>query len=192
MNRTVTVTRQTKETDIELTLGLDGGACLVQTGIGFFDHMLGAFALHGGFGLSLKAEGDLHVDAHHTVEDVGIVLGTAFRQALGDKKGITRFADAYVPMDEALAFAAADISGRAYLVLDGEIPAEMLGAYPTVLNEEFFRAFAYNAGITLHLRTLYGKNAHHMTEALFKAAARALREAVRIDGNSVVSTKGVL
>ncbi len=192
MNRTVSVKRQTKETDIELMLCLDGGACDVQTGIGFFDHMLGAFALHGGFGLALKAEGDLHVDAHHTVEDVGIVLGTAFKQALGDKKGIARFGNAYVPMDEALAFAAADISGRAYLVLDGEIPAEMLGTYPTVLNEEFFRAFAYNAGITLHLRALYGKNAHHMTEALFKAAARALREAVRMDGDSISSTKGVL
>lgn len=190
--RISSVTRTTKETDIELTLCLDGGESSIDTGIGFFDHMLEAFAKHGGFGLSVKVNGDLQVDGHHTVEDTGIVLGSAFRQALGDKRGICRFANSFVPMDEALAFCAVDVSGRAFLHCDAVMPQERIGDYDSCLTKEFLRAFADNAGVTLHIRSEYGENAHHITEAMFKAMARALRQAVEIKGNDLPSTKGVL
>jgi len=195
--RSATITRTTTETDIALTLALDGtGRAQLHTGIGFFDHMLIAFARHGGFDLSLAATGDLHIDAHHTVEDVGIVLGQAFRQALGDKRGITRFGHALVPMDEALAEAVVDISGRAHLAWTVPFERENLGTMDTQLFEEFFRAFAGNALITLHIMRKTGTNAHHVAEAAFKAAARALRMAValdpRADPAAIPSTKGAL
>lgn len=190
--RISTVNRSTSETSIEAALNLDGGAVNISTGIGFFDHMLTSFAFHAGFGLTLEAKGDLFVDGHHTVEDVGIVLGTAFKEALGPKVGITRFADAYIPMDEALAFCAVDISGRPFLAYDVDFPQDRIGEYDSCLTLEFFRAFAFNAGITLHLRAIYGSNSHHITEALFKSAARVLKKAVYIDGAATPSTKGVL
>lgn len=189
--RTAKLQRKTKETDITLSLSLDGGDIAVDTGIGFFDHMLNAFALHGGFGLTVKVTGDLAVDAHHTVEDTGIVLGKAFGEALGDKSGLTRFASFYVPMDEALAFAAADIGGRPFLVFDAAFNEEKAGGFDTCLCEEFFRALVFNAGITLHLRSIGGKSAHHVIEALFKASAYALSGAVKPKGNAALSTKGV-
>ena len=175
-----------------MALCLDGGEAAVSTGIGFFDHMLTALAFYGGLGLHLEAKGDLEVDGHHTVEDTGIVLGQAFRQALGDRKGIQRFASAYIPMDEALCFTALDFSNRPYLVFDAEMPQPMIGDYDSCLTEEFMRAFAVHAGLTLHMKCLYGKNAHHITEALFKSLGAAVREAVRITGTGVTSTKGVL
>ena len=185
--------RTTKETDIEISLSLDGGKADIHTGIGFFDHMLDAFATHGGFGLSVKAKGDLQVDCHHTIEDTGIVVGRAFSQALGDKGGIARFGSFYVPMDEALAFAAVDISGRPFLVFDAAFPEEKVGEYDSCMTEEFFRAFAFHAGMTLHTKILYGKNTHHMVEALYKAVAHALRLAVaRAKDGQVLSTKGSL
>lgn len=184
--------RITKETEIEIRLCLDGGDIKVDTGIGFFDHMLHSFAFHGGFGLELTAKGDLDVDFHHTVEDTGIVLGTALREAMGDKVGIQRFADVHIPMDEALSFAAVDVSGRPWLTFDANFPQALIGNYDSCLTEEFFRAFAINAGISLHLRVLYGSNSHHMTESLFKAAARVLREALTVKDNRLPSTKGVL
>ena len=190
--RTSSISRKTKETDIQLSLCLDGGAISVSTGVGFFDHMLTAFAVHGGFGLTVKVSGDLEVDCHHTIEDTGIVLGQAIREAVGDKKGIARFGSSYVPMDEALGFCALDISNRAYLVFDASFTAPMIGAYDTQMSEEFFRAVAGNAGITLHLKCEYGKNDHHIVEALYKAFARALKMAVKIEGNEVLSSKGVL
>ena len=189
--RTGAYTRKTKETDIQATLCLDGGEVRVDTGIGFFDHMLEAFAVHGGFGLTLRAEGDLRVDGHHTVEDTGIVLGKALAEALADKGGIARFGSFYVPMDEALAFAAVDVSGRPYLVFDAAFREERIGDYDSCLTGEFFRAFAVNAGLTLHLKAVYGENAHHVTEALFKAAAPALRLAV-LPKEGILSTKGAL
>ena len=192
MERAATVVRQTKETNIELTLGLDGGEVVVDTGVGFFDHMLTALAVHGGFGLRLKAEGDWNVDCHHTVEDTGIVLGRAFKQALGDRSGIVRYGHAMIPMDEALGFCALDISGRPYLVFDAPMPQPMCGQYDTCLTVEFMRALAVNAGLTLHLKSEYGENAHHITEALFKALARALKQAVTVTGGGVLSAKGVL
>ena len=154
--------------------------------------MLEAFAVHGGLGLTLKAEGDLRVDGHHTVEDTGIVLGQAIREALGDKRGIRRFGSAYVPMDEALAFTSLDFSGRAFLVFDADMPQERIGDYDSCLTEEFMRALAFNGGITLHQRGVYGKNAHHITEALFKSLGLAMKDAVRVEGQEVTSTKGVL
>jgi len=194
--RTATIVRTTSETDIALTLALDGtGQSQVQTGIGFFDHMLTAFARHGGFDITLNATGDLHIDAHHTVEDTGIVLGAALRQALGDKRGITRFGQATIPMDEALAEAVVDISGRAHLTWTVAFEREMLGGMDTQLFEEFFRAFAGNALITLHVTRRAGTNAHHVAEACFKAVARALRMAVALDSRAagmVPSTKGAL
>ena len=184
------VRRSTKETQIELALELDGcGQCDVETGVGFFDHMLAAFAMHGGFDLKGTVRGDLEVDEHHTLEDVGIVLGQAFSQALGEKRGICRFGNAYVPMDEALSFAALDISGRPYLVY--EVPNDCRDLN-TQLYEEFFRAFSVNAGVTLHLRALYGRNGHHMVEALFKAFARALKQGCTPSGQGCLSTKGML
>lgn len=190
--RSAEVSRKTKETQIELTLSLDGGEVSVQTGIGFFDHMLTALAFYAGFGLRLTARGDLDVDGHHTVEDTGIVLGQALAQALGDKTGITRFSSAYVPMDEALARTVLDISGRPYLVFDAPMPQEVIGAYDSCLTEEFMRALAVNAGLTLHQHALYGRNAHHITEAIFKSLGLALKEAVALRGTGVTSTKGVL
>ncbi len=192
MARTASVKRETKETRIDLALDLDGGAADISTGIGFFDHMLTALSVHGGFGLRLRAEGDLAVDCHHTVEDVGIVLGTAFRDALGDRAGIRRYGSAFIPMDEALGFCALDISGRPYLVFEAAFPQERVGDFDTCMTEEFFRAFAVHAGITLHLKALSGKNAHHIIEALFKAAAHALSDAVEQTGRGALSTKGTL
>ncbi len=190
--RTAEITRKTKETDITVRLDLDGGNADISTGIGFFDHMLTAFAVHGGMGLTVKAVGDLQVDGHHTVEDVGIVLGKAFREALGDMKGIARYGTAFIPMDEALGFASIDISGRPFLVFNAEFSDDKIGDFDACLAEEFFRAFAFNAGVTLHLKCEYGKNGHHIAEALFKAAAHAIKEAKTVSGNEILSTKGVL
>lgn len=186
------ITRKTKETDISAALNLDGGEVKINTGIGFLDHMLTALAVHGGFGLTLEAKGDLYVDGHHTAEDVGIVLGKALCEALGDKSGIVRYGSAYIPMDESLGFCAVDISGRPFLVFNAEFVNEKIGELDTCLIEEFMRAFAFNAGITLHLRVEYGKNDHHKAEALFKALAYALKTATRKNSGEVVSTKGVL
>lgn len=190
--RQATICRETKETQIALYLNLEGGERKIETGIGFFDHMLGSFAVHGGFGLILKCTGDLEVDGHHTVEDAGIALGQALARILGDRAGIARFGSSYVPMDEALGFCALDISGRPYLVYDAPMPQPMCGQYDTCLTVEFMRAFATHAGITLHLKSMYGDNAHHITEALYKALARALRQAVTETGGEVLSAKGVL
>lgn len=190
--RTATVTRTTKETDIAITLNLDGGPVEISTGIGFFDHMLNAFATHGGFGLTVKVTGDLHVDCHHTIEDTGIVLGQAFSKALGDKGGIARFGSFYVPMDESLAFTALDISGRPFVVFQAEFLQERCGDYDSCMTEEFVRAFAVNAGLTLHTRLEYGTNAHHGIEAIYKSIAHALRLAVQPKAGGVLSTKGVL
>ena len=189
-----TYSRSTKETTISAALNLDGGAVEISTGIGFFDHMLEALAVHAGFGLTLKAEGDLRVDGHHTVEDTGIVLGQALHQALGDKRGIRRFGDALVPLDEALVMAAVDISGRGELFWDVPIGPEKVGTFDTELGHEFFCGLARDAGMTVHLREIAGENAHHILEATFKSFARALRAAVepdpRVEG--IPSTKGAL
>ncbi len=196
MSRKSELSRKTSETDILVRLELDGtGRTEIDTGIGFFDHMLTAFGRHGLFDLTVKATGDLHIDAHHTVEDTGIVLGQAFGAALGDKRGITRFGQASVPMDEALVEAVADISGRAYLGWAVSFEREMLGTVDTQLFEEFFRALAGNGMFTMHVRQLAGVNAHHVAEAAFKAAARALRMATALDpraAGKIPSTKGVL
>lgn len=192
MSRTAQITRETQETRITLSLNLDGGPVQIDTGIGFFDHMLTAMAFYGKMGLELNARGDLHVDAHHTVEDVGIVFGQALKQALGDKKGIQRFASAFIPMDEALCHTALDFSNRAYLHFDAEMPQERIGEYESCLTEEFIRAVAVNSGTTLHMRALYGKNAHHITEALFKSLGVCIQEAAQITREGVTSTKGVL
>ena len=194
--RTALITRATKETDIAVELALDGiGATDIATGIGFFNHMLDAFGRHGLFNLTVKAEGDLEVDGHHTVEDCGIVLGRAFAEALGDKRGIVRYGDIMLPMDEALVAAAVDISGRGALYWDVDMPYALMGAFDTTLAKEVIIAFATNASITLHVRMLAGDNAHHVVEAAFKAVARALRQAVSIDeraANELPSTKGAL
>ena len=194
--RTSEVKRKTAETDIALTLNLDGsGASKIDSGCGFLDHMLTLFAKHGGFDLELTCKGDTYVDMHHTCEDIGISLGKAFYEALGDKRGITRYGDMILPMDEALILAAVDISGRGGYYADMEIPAEKVGDFDTELVLEYFTAFAQNAGITLHVRKLAGKNSHHIIEGAFKAVARALRTAVSIDAKnatSVPSTKGCL
>lgn len=191
--RTAQINRKTKETDIEIFVKLEGsGKVTVDTGIGFFDHMLTAFGVHSGIDLQVNCTGDLNVDGHHTVEDVGIVLGKAFEKALGDRKGIERYGSAYVPMDEALAFCALDISGRPFLAFDADFNDDRIGEYDTCLTEEFFRAFVYNSGITLHIRKEYGKNDHHVCEAIFKAVAHALKGAVKVSGDQVLSTKGVL
>ena len=192
MSRTATIQRDTKETKIQLSLDLDGGAVNIKTGIGFFDHMLTAFGFYAGIGLELSVDGDLYVDGHHTVEDTGIVLGQAIREALGDKKGIRRFGSAYVPMDEALTFTALDFSNRPYLVFDAEMPQERIGEYDSCLTLEFMRAVAFNAGITLHQKCFYGVNAHHITEGLFKSFGLAVKDAIRVEGTGVTSTKGVL
>ncbi len=190
--RKADISRKTKETVISASLNLDGGEVKIKTGIGFLDHMLTALGVHGGFGLTLAAKGDLEVDGHHTAEDVGIVLGKAFGEALGDKGGIVRYGSAFIPMDEALGFCAVDISGRPFLVFNAEFTNEKIGELDTCLIEEFMRAFAFNAGITLHLRCEYGKNDHHKAEALFKALAYALKAATRQNSGEIVSTKGVL
>ena len=190
--RTASITRTTKETDISLALCLDGGEVKVSTGIGFFDHMLTALAFYAGWGLELSVAGDLHVDGHHTVEDTGIVLGQAIREALGDKKGIRRFGSAFVPMDEALCFTALDFSNRPFLVFDADMPQPMIGGYDACLTVEFMRAVAMNAGITLHQKCHYGANAHHITEGLFKSLGLAMKDAACVEGSAVVSTKGVL
>lgn len=193
--RTAAVERKTAETAIKLVLNLDGrGNGVIDSGIGFFDHMLNLMASHGLFDLTLACDGDLEVDGHHSVEDIGIALGQAFWQAIGDKKGIRRYGTFYLPMDEALAFVSLDISGRPFLVYDGGPMAPMIGGYDSELTEEFLRAFAFHAGITLHVKVLYGTNSHHKVEAIFKALGHAIRQAVendpRVEG--IPSTKGML
>jgi imidazoleglycerol-phosphate dehydratase len=195
MSRTATIERETRETKISLELGLDGGDVSVSTGVGFFDHMLELLGRHGRLALAVKAEGDLETGGHHTVEDVGIALGQALDQALGDRAGIRRYAYTGVPMDEALAVCAIDISGRPFCRFDAELPADAaIAGFDVELAEEFFRAVASNAKLTLHLNVPYGSNLHHKIEACFKAFARALREAVSIDPDEtgVPSTKGTL
>lgn len=191
--RTARIERNTKETQILIELDLDGGAVDISTGIGFFDHMLTAFGVHGGFGLKVKVTGDLEVDTHHTVEDTGIALGMAFKEALGDMSGIERYGSFSIPMDESLAVCNLDISNRPFLVFKASFEQELCGDYETCVTEEFFRAFAMNACITLHISVPYGANAHHQIEAIFKAAAHALKIAVKQNKDgSVLSTKGVL
>jgi imidazoleglycerol-phosphate dehydratase len=185
--------RETKETTVDVALALDGrGDIDVSTGIPFFDHMLEQLGKHAGLDLSVHAEGDLAVDLHHTVEDVGIVVGSAVRDALGDKAGVRRFASAVVPLDEALVQVALDLSGRPFLVYEVDPRSEWIGTFDPQLAEEFWRAFAFAAGITLHMRSLSGKNGHHIIEASFKGVARSLRDAVKIEGTGVPSTKGAL
>jgi imidazoleglycerol-phosphate dehydratase len=194
--RTAVVKRKTKETDIEVSVDLDGkGTSTISTGIGFLDHMLDLLARHSRIDINVKAVGDLHIDFHHTAEDTGIALGQAVKQALGDMKGITRYADVHVPMDEALTRVAIDISGRPFLVFKAEFVRDKVGTFDTELVQEWFQAFAMNAGITLHAETLYGTNDHHIAESCFKGLARALRSAVAIDPRAkdeVPSTKGTL
>jgi imidazoleglycerol-phosphate dehydratase len=194
--RTATIKRKTKETDISVTVDLDGeGTAKIATGIGFFDHMLEQIARHSLIDITIAAKGDLEVDQHHTVEDVGIALGQAIRQALGDMKGITRYADVHLPMDEALTRAALDISGRPYLVWKVAFTRVKIGEFETELFHEFFQAFAQNAGVTLHIENLYGRNNHHIVETCFKALARVLRVAITIDARQksrIPSTKGSL
>ncbi len=194
--RQASVTRQTKETQISLTLNLDGtGEYQIDTGIGFFNHMLELLAAHGRFDLNLECKGDLEVDGHHTVEDVGIALGTAFQKALGEKRGIRRYADLVLPMDEALILIALDISGRSYLGYEVQFPVPAVGQWDTQLLEEFLLAFTRSMGLTLHVRQLAGKNAHHIAEAVFKGLGRALAHAVSIQTgreDQIPSTKGLL
>lgn len=193
--RTATVERNTKETKIRLTLALDGaGVGEIDTGIGFFDHMLEGFAKHGFFDLRAKCQGDLRVDSHHSIEDMGIVLGAAIKEALGDKKGIVRYGSCMLPMDETLAMCAVDLSGRPYLVFDAPFKGQSVGMMDTQLAREFFYAVSYAAGMNLHVKVLYGENDHHMMEAMFKAFAKALDAATRFDKRitDVLSTKGAL
>lgn len=195
MDREVSISRETSETRVEMKLNIDGrGEFCGSTGIGFFDHMLSLFAKHGLMDLNIKADGDINVDCHHTVEDVGIVLGNCIREASKDKKGIRRYGSALVPMDEALASVIADVSGRPFLVFEGSFTCGRVGDFDTEMVEEFFRAVSSNACITLHAKVHYGKNNHHMIEALFKALGRALREALSYDDkfSGLMSTKGCL
>ena len=195
MNRTATVKRRTRETDIELTFAVDGsGRAQIATGVGFFDHMLELFAKHGLFDLQLKAQGDLNVDAHHTVEDVGLALGQALRESLGDKKGLCRYGWCLLPMDDALARIALDCSGRPYLAYEAPEEAGAIGDFPFQLIEEFLRAFSVQGGLNLHVALLDGRDTHHMAEAVFKGLARALDQATQIDPRvqGVPSTKGQL
>jgi imidazoleglycerol-phosphate dehydratase len=194
--RTGAVSRKTKETDVAVEVALDGeGRADIATGIGFLDHMLDLLARHSRIDITAKAKGDLHIDQHHTTEDVGIALGQAVKQALGDMKGIGRYASVHMPMDEALTRVAIDISGRPFLVFKATFSRDKVGGFDTELVEEWFRAFAMNAGVTLHVETLYGSNGHHIAESCFKGLARALRQGVGIDpkaANEVPSTKGSL
>lgn len=194
--RTAEIKRKTGETDISVKINLDGKGCSeINTGVGFLDHMLTLFAKHGAFDLTIKCSGDTYVDDHHSVEDIGIALGQAFKEAVGDKKGIRRYGNMILPMDEALILSAADISGRCYLVYNLDIPTEKVGTFDTELVEEFFIAFANNAGINLHIKQLDGKNSHHIIEGTFKSVARSLRTAVSLDADfadEIPSTKGVL
>ena len=193
--RAAQVVRNTAETEIKLTLNLDGeGMSRIDSGIGFFDHMLTLFAAHGLFDLELDCDGDIHIDGHHSVEDIGIALGNAVKTALGEKKGIKRYGTSYVPMDEALAFVSLDISGRPYLVYDAGEMAPLIGDYDSELTEEFLRAFSVHAGITLHVKVPYGRNSHHKVEGIYKALGLALCDAVQIDERiqGVLSTKGIL
>ncbi len=193
--REATIVRNTAETKINLTLSLDGGETKISTGCGFLDHMLVLFSRHGRFGLILTCDGDTEVDYHHTTEDIGIVLGQAFRETLGDMKGIMRYAHIILPMDEALILAAVDISGRAHLSFDAQIPAAKVGDFDTELVKEFFLGFVRAAGLTLHIRQMAGENTHHIIEGMFKAFGRIMNEATRIDEahrNEIPSTKGIL
>ena len=193
--RETTITRNTAETRITLSLSLDGGETKIQTGCGFLDHMLTLFSRHGHFGLQLTCDGDTEVDYHHTTEDIGIVLGQAFKDTLGDMRGILRYSHIILPMDEALILAAVDISGRAHLSYDAQIPAAKVGDFDTELVKEFFLGFVRSAGLTLHIRQMAGENTHHIIEGMFKAFGRIMDEATRIDEahrNEIPSTKGVL
>ena len=193
--RCAEVSRRTGETDINISLELDGqGTSNLDTGMGFFEHMLNLFTTHGLFNLKVECSGDLFVDGHHSVEDIGIALGQAFTKAMGDKVGIKRYGTAFVPMDEALIMVSLDLSGRAFLNYEVLVKAQMIGDYDTELTEEFLRAFAFNAGITLHVKMMAGSNSHHIVEGVFKALARALREALTVDERiqGVMSTKGML
>lgn len=194
--RIARINRKTAETDIKLSLNIDGtGESSISSGCGFLDHMLTLFAKHGRFDLEVSCQGDMCVDAHHTAEDIGIVLGSAFKEALGDKKGIVRYGNMLLPMDEALILTAIDFSGRSHLSFDAEIPAQKVGDFDTELCEEFFMAFVRNAECTMHIRQLAGKNSHHIIEGIFKSAARSLKQASAIDMNfadEIPSTKGVL
>ena len=193
MSRAADLQRATKETTVDLALEVDGaGATTISTGIPFFDHMLEQLGKHAGFDLRIEARGDLEVDLHHTVEDVGIVLGNALREALGDKRGVRRFANALVPLDEALVQVALDLSGRPFLVYDVEAVSEWIGTFDPQLAEEFWKGFVDGARVTLHIRSVTGKNGHHVIEASFKGVARALRDAVKVEGDDVPSTKGTL
>jgi imidazoleglycerol-phosphate dehydratase len=196
MMRSATITRETKETRISVTLLIEGaGLADVETGVGFFDHMLDQVARHSLIDLTIRAEGDLHIDQHHTVEDVGIAMGQALAEALGDKRGIARYADCLLPMDETLTRVALDVSGRPFLVFKVDFPTEKIGAFDVQLVREFFQAFAIHAGLTLHIETLHGANSHHIAESCFKGAARALGAAIAIDprqSQRVPSTKGAL
>jgi imidazoleglycerol-phosphate dehydratase len=193
MSRTAHIQRETKETKIDLEVDLDGtGAATASTGIPFFDHLLEQLGKHGGWNLRIEAVGDLEIDTHHTIEDVGIVLGSAVKEALGDKAGVRRFASALVPLDEALVQVALDLSGRPFLVYDIDPVSEWIGTFDPQLAEEFWRAFVVACGITLHMRSLSGRNGHHVIEASFKGVARALRDAVTIEGAGIPSTKGTL
>ena len=187
------IARETKETSIRLRWNLDGSGRYMGTcGVGFFDHMMQAFCVHGGFNMDLDMKGDLDVDCHHSIEDLGIVMGQTFAKALGEKGGIRRYGSFCIPMDEALGFCSLDISGRPYLVFDAEFANQSVGTLDCCMVKEFFRAFAFNGGITLHLRCPYGENDHHKIEALFKAAAHALREALESNGGKILSLKGML
>ena len=188
------ITRKTKETDISIAVTLDNkGTAVIDTGIGFFDHMLTALSVHSGISMNIKVKGDLHVDCHHTIEDTGIALGQALFKALGNKSGIVRYGTAYIPMDESLAMCSLDLSNRPFLVFNCEFTNQSCGGYDLCMTEEFFRAFAFNAGITMHINLLYGTNDHHKAEAVYKAVAHALKTAVTENSDgSTLSTKGVL
>lgn len=194
--RTAEISRKTNETDIYLKLTVlkpySKGKLTGSTGIGFFDHMLNSFASHGGFEIDLSVKGDLDVDGHHTVEDTGIVLGTALRKAAGNMAGITRFADILLPMDEALTMCAVDFSGRAFLAFDASFKSDIIGQYDTQLTVEFMRALAFNAGITLHIKSLYGENDHHITESIYKAVGKCIGKALEIHSDEIMSAKGCL
>ncbi|MGI5898987.1 MAG: imidazoleglycerol-phosphate dehydratase HisB [Christensenellales bacterium] len=195
MGRVAEISRSTGETEIGLSLCLDGGEIEIRTGVGFFDHMLNLFAAHGRFGLKLNCDGDIDVDFHHTVEDVGIALGAAFSKALGEKRGIVRYGSFLLPMDEALVMVALDISGRAGLYYDAQLPSDKVGDFDTELVEEFFNSVCRNMGLTLHIRQISGRNTHHIIEAMFKGFGRALKDAVKLDESlkgAIPSTKGVL